>query len=420
MTLPPSLGGNANGVAPPGYTAAPGSLDPFAGLLPPGMAPPAGAATPPGALPSIAPPDMPDGTPPNPFVMPSGAPSSFVGRTPVPRDVGSDKGLTSTSSEVKKTIATMFPQINDIGGWRPPDGYNEHSSGQALDVMIPGGNQALGTQIKDYVTKHGKELGVDYALWDQTQWNPDGSSSRMADRGSPTQNHMDHVHIHTVRGAGDGTMPTDGPSSALSSRGSGGGLGSSGGVGIPTGAQHDPVYTMAADSSGSGGGAGGSDSQSQGQQLGSGLVNGVLQEFGLDGSVFKGFGGASNPLQFGITKLATGMANVFGGMFGGGQQGGGSLGGGGGSILPGLGSLIPHSAAGSVAIGPGGAQNVRTGETQNSTNHYYGNTGPTLNVTQNGQSPTQDLQETANGASNRMAAMGATNNAGSLPATGTG
>jgi hypothetical protein len=336
-----------------------------------------------------------------------GAPSSFTAPSGsiVPRDVGSDKGLTPTSSQVKKTIATMFPQINDIGGWRPPDGYNEHSSGQALDVMIPGGNTALGNQIRDYVMAHAKELGVDYALWQQTQWNPDGSSSRMSDRGSPTQNHMDHVHIHTVRGGGNGTMPTDMPSTALGSRG-GGSLGSSG-MGIPTGAQHDPLYIMPADSSG--GSSGGSSSDSQAQQLGSGLVNGVLQGFGLDGSVFKTFGGSSNPLQFGITKLATGLLNTFAG---GGQQGGGSLGGGGSSILPGLGGLIPH--AGSVPVGPGGAQNVRTGETPNVTNHFYGDTGPQLNVTQNGQgSPTEDLHGVLNGAGNRLPAM--VTSGGNLP-----
>jgi hypothetical protein len=183
--------------------------------------------------------------------------------------------------------------------------------------------------------------------------------------------------------------------------------GSNGGLsgGAPTGAQHDPLYTMPADPSG--GGAGGSSSESQGQQLGSGLVNGVLQEFGLDGSVFKTFGGSSNPLQFGITKLATGLINKFAG-----QQGGGSLGGGGGgSMLPGLGGLIPH--AGSVPVGPGGAQNVRTGETT-TTNHFYGDTGPQLNVNQYGQgSPTQDLHETLNGAQNRMPAM--VTSGGNLP-----
>jgi hypothetical protein len=207
--------------------------------------------------------------------------------------------------------------------------------------------------------------------------------------------------------AGTGAGPV--PDSSLGGGGRGS-LGSSGGIGIPTGAQHDPLYIMPADA----GGSGGSSSQDQGQQLGSGLIDGLMQAVGLDGSVLKGFGGSSNPLHFGITKLATGLVNSFAG--GGQGGGGGSLGG--GSILPGLGSLIPHAASGGVPIGPGGAQNVRTGDT---TNHYYGDTGPQLNVQQYGvSSPTQDLQATANGAGNRLSAMGGANNSGTLPATGTG
>lgn len=49
VPLPPGPGGAP--AAPPGYTATPGSLDPFSGLLPPGM------QTPSGGTPSIAPPD---------------------------------------------------------------------------------------------------------------------------------------------------------------------------------------------------------------------------------------------------------------------------------------------------------------------------------------------------------------------------
>ena len=130
----------------------------------------------------------------------SGAKTSsgwFSGGLPgpvVPRDVGSDKGLTPTSQSVKKVVSSLFPQINDIGGWRPPDGYNEHSSGQALDVMIPNANspqgKALGDQITQYVLAHAKELGVDYAMWQHGQHNPDGSFQYYKDRGGPTQNHM--------------------------------------------------------------------------------------------------------------------------------------------------------------------------------------------------------------------------------------
>src|SRR6185312_4326819 len=163
--------------------------------------------------------------------------------------------------------------INDIGGWRPPDGYNEHSSGQALDVMIPGSNtpqgKALGDQISQYVLSHAKELGVDYTIWQHGQHNPDGSFQMYPDRGGPTQNHMDHVHIHTTRGGGDGTMPTDIPQSGIgSSRGSIGNYSPSPVSNAPVGTEHDPVYvTQTAGAGGSGGSDGGSSSPTVGGRV---------------------------------------------------------------------------------------------------------------------------------------------------------
>jgi hypothetical protein len=87
-----------------------------------------------------------------------------------------------------------------------------------------------------------------------------------------------------------------------------------GGDKIPTGAQHDPLFVSAAGSAGGAGGAAGDGSNPLAQQLGSGLLGGVAQSVGLDGSVFKTFSGASNPMDFGITKLGTGLMNWAGGM----------------------------------------------------------------------------------------------------------
>jgi len=123
---------------------------------------------------------------------------------------GSNQGLTPNSVNAKGAIESAFPGVNSIGGWRPPDitangTFTEHSSGQAIDVMVPNWNtpqgKSYGEQIKAYALANASSLGVDYVLWQQTQWNADGSSSAMSDRGSPTQNHMDHVHIHTAKGS---------------------------------------------------------------------------------------------------------------------------------------------------------------------------------------------------------------------------
>ena len=116
---------------------------------------------------------------------------------------GSEAGLTPTSVGAKRAIESAFPAISEIGGWRPADGYNEHFSGQALDVMIPDwgspSGKAYGDQVAKYMLDNAAALGIDYILWQQRQWNADGTSSAMGDRGSPTENHMDHVHAHTVK-----------------------------------------------------------------------------------------------------------------------------------------------------------------------------------------------------------------------------
>ena len=119
-----------------------------------------------------------------------------------PGATGSEKGLTPTTVGAKRAIEQNFPAIKQIGGWRPPDGFNEHFNGQALDVMIPdwgsSSGKAYGDSVVKYLLDNSAQTGVDYVLWQQRQWNADGTSSAMNDRGDPTQNHMDHVHVHTV------------------------------------------------------------------------------------------------------------------------------------------------------------------------------------------------------------------------------
>lgn len=108
---------------------------------------------------------------------------------------------------VARAAQTIFG-INDIGLYRSPDGYNEHASGEAADVMVApigtaatGRNKAVGDAVAQYFLSNAQGFGVSYVLWQQHQWNPDGSSSPMQDRGSPTGNHLDHVHVRT-RGGG--------------------------------------------------------------------------------------------------------------------------------------------------------------------------------------------------------------------------
>ncbi|MGY1747766.1 hypothetical protein [Modestobacter sp. SYSU DS0511] len=71
-----------------------------------------------------------------------------------------------------------------------------HPSGLALDYMVMT-NAALGDAIVEYHRAHWAELGVDYLIWEQRMLSsPSGSWKAMADRGSGTANHFDHVHVN--------------------------------------------------------------------------------------------------------------------------------------------------------------------------------------------------------------------------------
>ena len=137
---------------------------------------------------------------------------------------------------------------------------------------------------------------------------------------------------------------------------------SAAGVGpVPVGTEHDPIYVTQS-TSGAGGTSGSSPFQSQGQQLGQGLVNGLLQMVGLDGSVM----GGKSPLDWGAVKLGGGILNwglgTMRSMANGPMGTPGMSSGGGGGLLAGLGGLIPQPGPMvSAAAGPaGGSYGVKT------------------------------------------------------------
>ena len=134
------------------------------------------------------------------------APASLVGRSAggeLPPGVGSEKGLQKDTILAERAVSAAFPEIRDIGGWRP-DALKWHPNGQAIDVMIPDPSsphgKALGDAVLRFALQHKDAFSLNHVIWRQTLYNPDGSSQLMENRGSPTQNHMDHVHIATNGG----------------------------------------------------------------------------------------------------------------------------------------------------------------------------------------------------------------------------
>lgn len=104
---------------------------------------------------------------------------------------------------LKPTASGLFSRYSgqgfQVGGYSAnvDQPWDEHQTGEAVDVMVPNtaaGNAALADALA--------QPGVRYVLWNQKQWNPDGTSIPMTDRGSPTENHLDHLHIRTYDSGG--------------------------------------------------------------------------------------------------------------------------------------------------------------------------------------------------------------------------
>jgi hypothetical protein len=101
--------------------------------------------------------------------------------------------LTPGAIHVYRSVCHAFPQITTYGGWAP---RGEHASGKALDIMTT--DLALGNAIAAFLQQHAAELDLYDVIWQQHIWTPVRASEGwrfMPDRGSPTANHLNHVHV---------------------------------------------------------------------------------------------------------------------------------------------------------------------------------------------------------------------------------
>jgi hypothetical protein len=104
---------------------------------------------------------------------------------------GAALGLGANAQAVYSAVRTQFPDMSNIGGFRAGD-PGDHGSGNAVDIMVTG---ARGDQVSAWLQAHAGELNIKYVIWQQQIWMPGSGWKGMSDRGSPTQNHYDHVHV---------------------------------------------------------------------------------------------------------------------------------------------------------------------------------------------------------------------------------
>lgn len=115
-----------------------------------------------------------------------------------------EDGLQVNTIWAARSISMMFfREITTIGGFRQ-DPLRWHPDGLAIDVMIPNHDTpegiALGNQIAGYALANAERWGVLHVIWRQGFYPGVGAPSWMANYGSLTANHFDHIHIATTGG----------------------------------------------------------------------------------------------------------------------------------------------------------------------------------------------------------------------------
>lgn len=112
---------------------------------------------------------------------------------PCPDGSEIESGLQPAAVKTYRAACAAFPELTTYGG---QDGHGEHVNGQAIDFMVPSAD--VGERLKDYLYAHRAEFDLFDIIWSQQIWTIERSGEGfrpMEDRGSPTANHMDHVHI---------------------------------------------------------------------------------------------------------------------------------------------------------------------------------------------------------------------------------
>jgi hypothetical protein len=127
--------------------------------------------------------------------------SGGISGAPCPSGSSVESGLTPDAIRVHRALCHRYPQITSFLGRRTSSGY--HGEGRALDCMIS--DSTVGWEIAKWVRANAKSLGAMEVIYRQQIWTVQRSSEGwrpMSDRGSPTANHMDHVHVSVYGNSG--------------------------------------------------------------------------------------------------------------------------------------------------------------------------------------------------------------------------
>jgi hypothetical protein len=124
--------------------------------------------------------------------------------TPAPRAL---TGLGAVQPWVKNAAEVLAGRVGITGvhGWRATSDYDVggHPAGLAVDFPA---TPAQGNALVAYAIANAAPLAIKYVIWQQRIWYPGKGWTAMADRGSPSANHQDHVHVSFTPVPGVGTV----------------------------------------------------------------------------------------------------------------------------------------------------------------------------------------------------------------------
>ena len=139
--------------------------------------------------------------------MPVATTQSIMSRVPNMDDIGralfAYGGVMNHVAVAGDEVNRMFGPMA-IGGKAARANASDHPLGLALDFMT---GPPRGDRISEHLMANAQRLAVKYIIWLQRIRYPGGGWRGMADRGSPTANHMDHVHASFM--ARPGMVGTD-------------------------------------------------------------------------------------------------------------------------------------------------------------------------------------------------------------------
>jgi hypothetical protein len=133
------------------------------------------------------------------------------------KSIGNQYSLGAVKPWVAKAAGILGPKfgIKSILGVGQRGNVSDHPKGLALDFMC---SKSAGDSLAAYAVANHKQLNITYVIWRQRIWSINQPGWRsMEDRGSPTANHMDHVHVSFL------ASPTNGDFGGMVE--AGGGLG---------------------------------------------------------------------------------------------------------------------------------------------------------------------------------------------------